>query len=458
MWKKKLEWNNCIPEFPFVTTCLTIGAGVDSDTGDTSLVIPERWNMGFDEGDNNDGITVLDITNPEGVRYCFVQWLCGGRDSMVPLTGEDYLTTYYEPADHTAEMKGVMQRLEKLPLIGSGDLQDAWPDGSWKTREQNGLSPVDSDPCASDTSPQTSAAGTGSLTRLAMERTIETLLTEEDDLLEEVEQLPLFLPSLRSYLSRHPGVVSSSPFGFDMLTRALQGLHELDLHLYPDLSGEQVLALVANAASEITMLDLSGNHNLSPEHISRLHHHNKILKLCVWDNDGIPLADLKALVAQGTVRELLHRDLFLQPFHEYEKRASRRAKAHEVTNKTVSDFPGSCASQLIWAWAKGAQHEDASCETNPFSPESRLYKEIQSMTPGMQLGDPFEPLPLMVLPIGDAPLTPESLLTVTGRLIKALPLLNPSPFSRSTTGLFFASAMALSDSTVSVPIAMVSIL
>jgi hypothetical protein len=31
--------------------------------------------MGFDQGDNNDGITVIDITDLESVKYCFVNFL-----------------------------------------------------------------------------------------------------------------------------------------------------------------------------------------------------------------------------------------------------------------------------------------------------------------------------------------------------------------------------------------------
>lgn len=63
--------------FPFIGTCLVVGAstaGLDPDFPRASTVHFEPEDTGFAEGDNNTGITVLDITDLDNVRYCFVAW------------------------------------------------------------------------------------------------------------------------------------------------------------------------------------------------------------------------------------------------------------------------------------------------------------------------------------------------------------------------------------------------
>lgn len=59
--------------FPFITTCLAIGAGYDFGRHTAQTVHELAYNTGYDQEDNNDGITVLDITDLSNVRYCFVK-------------------------------------------------------------------------------------------------------------------------------------------------------------------------------------------------------------------------------------------------------------------------------------------------------------------------------------------------------------------------------------------------
>ncbi|KAL5592420.1 hypothetical protein FOBRF1_013446 [Fusarium oxysporum] len=58
--------------FPFITTCLAVGAAYDFDLGRVDTIHELAFDTGFDQGDNNDGITMLDITDLVDVRYCFV--------------------------------------------------------------------------------------------------------------------------------------------------------------------------------------------------------------------------------------------------------------------------------------------------------------------------------------------------------------------------------------------------
>jgi hypothetical protein len=61
--------------FPFVTTCVVVGTVFDRHTATRAAMAHEEpYNLGFDQGDNNDGITVIDISDLDNVRYCFVQF------------------------------------------------------------------------------------------------------------------------------------------------------------------------------------------------------------------------------------------------------------------------------------------------------------------------------------------------------------------------------------------------
>lgn len=101
--------------------------------------------MPFNGGDNNDGITVIDITDLDHVRYCFILWDgCDvfyndeDKDSqsvdvpqMTPLSGPLYLGAYYG-----SNIRGALQELvrdfEVWDLISTDALRSAWPEGDWR--------------------------------------------------------------------------------------------------------------------------------------------------------------------------------------------------------------------------------------------------------------------------------------------------------------------------------------
>ena len=73
-WTKPRSWEDFEVPFPFITTCLLLGASFDVNEVYNSRVTLEPFNMAFNGGDNGDGITIIDITNLTHVRYCFVFW------------------------------------------------------------------------------------------------------------------------------------------------------------------------------------------------------------------------------------------------------------------------------------------------------------------------------------------------------------------------------------------------
>lgn len=108
--------------FPFITTCLILGASCNPVTGCHSSVSEEKFGMAFDEGDNNDGVTIIDITELSDIRYCFVNFraICQkpGVPLYTPLSGWDYLESYYD-IDGLSESERwqVADDLEELELV-----------------------------------------------------------------------------------------------------------------------------------------------------------------------------------------------------------------------------------------------------------------------------------------------------------------------------------------------------
>ena len=133
-----------VAPFPFISTALILGASFDPDRGLHSRVHPLEFNMPFDGGDNNDGVTIIDITEQAHPRYCFVFFNNTGReysdDSVsgnssesasgphlrTPLSATSYLKVYRERPTE------LLRKMNEWPLIDVGALTNAWPHGDWR--------------------------------------------------------------------------------------------------------------------------------------------------------------------------------------------------------------------------------------------------------------------------------------------------------------------------------------
>jgi len=306
--------------FPFLTTCLVLGTGFNPlKTADSVSGLP--WNMDFDKGDNNDGVTIFDISQPDTTKYCFVKFGFfvdeegeGEGDledidiDMTPIRGAEYLATYYKKSAWTEDMKQLAESLDKFPLVSSTTLNEAWPRPNWISRIDRGLQPAENyEQAVIETTRKPLAS-------IAMENSIERILDHEDDLLSLVEELPIFQPSLKEYLYKHPNFVSSRRFGFEMLQKALADETILDLSPFNDLSAYQVVELIESSSNPLDVLDISGNKNITPEVISKIMSNTLVKFLYAWDNPSLLTVDLLPFVKSGKVKELFHPDLFAAPF------------------------------------------------------------------------------------------------------------------------------------------------
>ncbi|KAI0057868.1 hypothetical protein BV25DRAFT_1862754 [Artomyces pyxidatus] len=115
---------------PFIVFLLAAAWSLSLEPGDTPLpgtVYILDANMGTADGDNNTGITILDITDPYAPAYC-LNWICSS-----PVSAEEYLCQQYDiedPTDPAVIDLGVftcIEELQDVPLVTIDMLAQAWP-------------------------------------------------------------------------------------------------------------------------------------------------------------------------------------------------------------------------------------------------------------------------------------------------------------------------------------------
>ncbi|KAL8905278.1 MAG: hypothetical protein Q9171_006727 [Xanthocarpia ochracea] len=214
-------WNqrDILQPFPFIATCLTVGCSFDPDVGYQEIVHPEPFNTTLKDVEYDEGITVLDISNPEKVKYCFA--VLPGQFGVTwpttvsrPMSADNYLSRYYNPPSHVS-------RTEDSSDNANEDYEGPSPDGDTRrsneklvsrfapyelmieealksvcSEELDGLEdPLEHDRCH-DTQVQ-------SLRNTAMDQVIRTVLKGpifDKDVVAVAHQLPDFKPRLRSKL------------------------------------------------------------------------------------------------------------------------------------------------------------------------------------------------------------------------------------------------------------------
>ncbi|KAH9883434.1 hypothetical protein F4778DRAFT_766939, partial [Xylariomycetidae sp. FL2044] len=228
---------------PIITTCLVVGASCDPEEARHHPVHELLFGMEYDAGDNNNGITVIDITELSRVRYCFVDFFGMESERSVPLntplTAWDYTLAYYDRADEIVQKyQESIESLQRRPLIGIQDLHSAWPSDSWQL----------DDTILSDTEPEPTQSSTGtSLYSTALAKLVDEALESVDfdfATLDPARELPNFQRSLRDYLTANPAKVVRSSSASPLLQIALANEKRIDLGMFHGLSVDCIHSLL----------------------------------------------------------------------------------------------------------------------------------------------------------------------------------------------------------------------
>ncbi|KAK3335259.1 hypothetical protein B0T19DRAFT_452150 [Cercophora scortea] len=234
--------------FPFITTCLVLG-GANPGTSRESGIHVEPLEYAQRGNKRHEGITIIDITDLDNVRYCITAWTRIGvpyytqdhgnpswtaaRNRMpallTPWTGYQYSQNYTHPDELDQELPAheFTKMLDKHPLIDIATLAETWPWADWNF----GLS---------TTTPETNRTTTGgsSLRDQALTKLLDNMLSSDQPdmtLLDKPMQIPDFQRLLRAHLKSEGARLAKSPAALAFLKLAYAGEEFLDWACFTDL-------------------------------------------------------------------------------------------------------------------------------------------------------------------------------------------------------------------------------
>lgn len=266
--------------FPFIATSLLVASSFDPRAGHENRVHPLAFNTTLRQIDNNDGITVIDISNPTSLRYCFT-FLDGG---VRPLQASKYLWEYEKPRQEDDDVESgnavddiqrqgeIEARIHQNPLVErleTHELISAEVLSSWAKQS---MLPKSTQEIDADT------AGGPSLRDQAMDQFIDALLEDSESAIESAAEARLlsdFAPKLRTKLlslADEEKLPSSATAVVRCIEMAFALETTVDLSSFLKLPAEHLVEaamhLVGN--ERVRSLDLSHLKQLSEEDVTAI--------------------------------------------------------------------------------------------------------------------------------------------------------------------------------------------
>ncbi|KAL9103723.1 MAG: hypothetical protein Q9163_001273 [Psora crenata] len=315
------RWSNTTDvHFPFIMTCLILGASFGVHDGYFHDIIIEPFQMAYDEGDNNNGITIFDISEPSDVRYCFVDF--HGMESdrsqpvqlMTPLSAQTYLAAYYELDD--PKFTELIQQFKDRTLIDVNALADTWPHGDWQESEietgSNSHTALDvAEFRVSETSNPTS------LRAQSLDQLVQSVVNGEEidpEVLSSAISLRDFHVSVRDKLYKEAENLEPFPDMLDLLFDHLKDDQYVNLSLFTTLSTVELFSLAVRLAraGSVKCLNLSGC-DLRDQDLHALLSHEGLQKVYMMGDNAVLLAQLAASKPKV---DLYHHALLKRPLVE----------------------------------------------------------------------------------------------------------------------------------------------
>ncbi|KAK7440622.1 hypothetical protein VKT23_016970 [Stygiomarasmius scandens] len=221
--------------------------------------------MGSFDGHNNDGITIIDVTDPSDPGYCHVY-----RSGEPPTDARGYVN-HYETLGSVHTRQFEIEVLDGVRNLSARELAEVWPDEY--------LAFINPGPTSENVDAKTQNQATQgqtipSLADLAIAPALDHALATDD--IEQLEEM-IWMPGKADLMKKV--LVTKSPLPDNAMSLLVKILtHELgstsrfilDLSVFPSLSHGQVGSLVnalLNKKPNIMSLNLSGNHNICAQTI-----------------------------------------------------------------------------------------------------------------------------------------------------------------------------------------------
>lgn len=315
--------------FPFITTCLVLGTSFDAFKGVHSRGHILDWGYPFQEygpndGEwNNDGLTILDITNPQETRYCFTNLSTGYEGSRCsdddavekiipakkPLLASSYLSAYLDKNDFQMREKArpLIQQFESHEVIDQASFKDLW-----EGHALDGNDSVISEP-----------ASTFNPTSDATAEEIFNDLLQHPDTMESRLQGALQDPETCKALTKNLAESSASLKGFPAILELIGNILEKEGFVYLDafrgLSSSELCSIIARLGEQgnLTSLNLSNNVGIvNSDFVSISDHLARLQTIYLLGESQISPRTIHSVAKSphSRLRSVYHSELLRQPF------------------------------------------------------------------------------------------------------------------------------------------------
>lgn len=304
--------------FPFITTCLFIGASLD-DKGDFApacQIQPLPISTDIYDIPNDDGISIYDITVAPHIRYAFA-WINDPAAASTICSAWKYFTDYEDVEAANGIPSSFWDEFKKSPLIEIPDLESAWPGSKFR----NTANDVTTTITAADVVAESFSKM--SLREKAMSDVITNALhSDPADLswIEHAEQMPDFAATVGAKFIAEPSLIHL-PSGVAMLARyTFKDSVQLDLTPFLDITAEEVLQLMKlvtegaadkKTCHELLLPDMT---SLRAVDLKSIAHLGNITSLHLGTTPLIKLTALLKAIAGTSVKEFTHPLLYSRCF------------------------------------------------------------------------------------------------------------------------------------------------
>ena len=261
--------------------------------------------------DNNDGLTIIDVTDPSSPAYCFVSVhgleAAEAVDDLAPLTAETYVTAYYPvPSEHnlasmkkeertshdkkSADVQQHINLFKDVRLIELWMLHEAWPEDAYD----------DVKPDSQVTGSTDSEASVPSLSELCLRTAVRHTGIEDIEVFEATMSLPGVGAKLLGLLAEEHEISDAMVGPMIKALSVYPGRDHsvLDLSLYA-LTAKQVI-LVASHFPKTHVLNLNKNPYITSATLCQLLPSlPELTRLIVYECPSISISDILALRCSG---------------------------------------------------------------------------------------------------------------------------------------------------------------
>lgn len=417
-WAPEDQCQACCPfPFPYLATCLALGTSFDAADGfldHTKLFYPGQE---FDRLQNSDAVTIIDISEPHNVRYCFVGYSPYSLPvpSMTPISAASHLfdsfdgdgeenegeeeeeseedSDYEEESDENSESdedgevdaysydeadhddipqthshespvewaRMIAKGFEGRQLMSIHSLNSTWPRKNWK-----GL--VEASSVSTDQALRSSSQVT-SLRTLTLDKLIETALTDpgfDMSLISELaDLLEDFLPRLRDSLYIYSVDLAPSPTSIRVIVRAFRDVPGFRLGAFQEFELDDHLSVIAGLQEKTKLytLNLSGSTKLDLEGLERILQNTSSLEtLYLMDNPYLSLQSVLDVLHENrmNVTNLYHPELFGMFLHH----RARLPIPEEYKMKFLTGASTkSPAVQILWVFTCASELDEYNCRS-----------------------------------------------------------------------------------------------